>query len=155
MTYLFYRFFFLRKVLLQFASIRFCKSMASLLSSGLTLVDALKQAQKILPHPFLSDIIEKAQQKIIQGKPLSEALEKAPHPFSQMSKMIAISEESGNLATMFQHISTLQQEEAEAFLQRLVSLIQPILLLVLGLIIGTVMLSILLPLCDAGSLLDI
>ena len=73
---------------------------------------------------------------------------------SLVSRMLAIGEQTGQNAKMLNHIATLCEEDLTRTLQRYTALLQPLLLLVLGLLIGVVVLSILIPLTDVGSVLQ-
>jgi general secretion pathway protein F len=73
---------------------------------------------------------------------------------SLVSRMLAIGEKTGQNAAMLKHIAILCEEDLTRTLQRYTSLLQPLLLLFLGLLIGTVILSILIPLTDVGSVLQ-
>lgn len=143
-----------RKQLMKIGAVRFSKSMHSLLLSGMPLVNALSHSADILSYPYLISLVERLKEKILEGRSLSSSLQESPAPFHEMGKMMAIAEESGDMATMFNHIARTHQEELEESVQRFTSLLQPILLLSLGLVIGCVVLAILLPLCDAGTILD-
>jgi general secretion pathway protein F len=144
----------IRRWILKVCAIRFCFSLSSLLYSGLTLHKALSQTKKMFFYPEIETIIHKAGERILQGKNLSLSFSDAPLPFSEMGKMIAIAEESGNLPEMLRHIGQIHQKEVSEAVQKFTTLIQPIMLLFLGLVIGCVVLAILLPLCDASSILD-
>ena len=68
--------------------------------------------------------------------------------------MLAIAQESGSLVEMLSHIADLNRDELEKNLSRVTSFIQPIILLVLGIIVGTILLAVLLPLTDVSSFLE-
>ena len=68
--------------------------------------------------------------------------------------MMAIAEESGNMAKMMQHVSEIYEEDLERSLNRLTSFLQPVILLFLGLVVAVILLSVLLPLTDVSSMIQ-
>jgi general secretion pathway protein F/type IV pilus assembly protein PilC len=68
--------------------------------------------------------------------------------------MLAISEESGKIAEMMQHLSDIYEEDIERSLNRLTSFVQPVMLLVLGVVVAIILLAVLLPLTDVSSVLQ-
>lgn len=147
----FYFFPILDKIFYQSALIRFCRSFASLVSSKVEYPLALQLASSVMAHPFLEKEIAKRSSQLIEGKKLSHIfrdIEGFPSIFIQM---IAIGEEGGEMAKMLYFLAKLFEDDLEKTLLRLTTLIQPLLLVVLGAIIGLVVLSVLLPLTDVSS----
>jgi predicted membrane GTPase involved in stress response len=92
--------------------------------------------------------------KVIEGKTISGELTQYKEIPSLFTRMVKIGEESGKLAPMLGQVAQLYEEETERTLQLMVSLSQPILLIVMGGAIGAIILSVLLPLADVQSLLQ-
>lgn len=142
----------LKTLVLQSALVRFCRSFSILLAGGVPLLDSLRLSRKVMNNLLLEQVIENAEKKIVEGKPLSAELKTSPLIPALVIRMLAISEETGNVAPMLQNIADIYEEELEKNLLQLTTLLQPILLMTLGLIVGVVLLSILIPLTDVGSL---
>ncbi len=144
---------YLKTLMLKVALVRFCRSFSILLSGGLSFIDALKLARKGMKHPFLENEITKAEKKVIQGGKLSEQLKQSSIPLL-FSRMLAIAEEGGGTEQMLLHLASIYEEEIEKKLAKLTSILQPIVLLILGIVIGFVVLAVLLPLTDVSSFLS-
>jgi general secretion pathway protein F/type IV pilus assembly protein PilC len=142
----------LKTLILQAALVRFCRSFSILLAGGVPLLDSLRLSRKVMNNLLLEQVIENAEKKIVEGKPLSAELKTSPLIPALVIRMLAISEETGNVAPMLQNIADIYEEELEKNLLQLTTLLQPILLMTLGLIVGVVLLSILIPLTDVGSI---
>ena len=91
-----------------------------------------------------------AEKEVASGSTLSQHVGWMP---SFAPRMLSVAEKTGQLGPMFFQIATLCEEEFSRSLEQYSALIQPVLLLLLGLLIGTVVLSILIPLTDVGSML--
>ncbi len=130
---------------------RFARTLGTLLEGGLPLTISLAYAKEALGNARLNEIIQRVEQKIIEGVPFSTELSRYKEVPSLFSRMVLIGEESGKLSSMLGQLATLYEEETERTLTRVVSLAQPVMLLLMGCLIGGVLLSILLPLSSFGS----
>jgi len=137
----------------QTAMARFSRTMGTLLQGGVTIIQALQISKKTIRNPFLEDVIEDAEEKIIQGSLLSKELKKSNLIPSLVPRMLAIGEEGGSAPTMFHKIADLYEEEIEKTLTRVTTLAQPVILILMGGIVGLIMLAVLLPLTDVNSFL--
>lgn len=133
------------------AFVRFCRAAATLLEGGLPLVQAFAQARRVMRHPVLEQVIASAEEKISQGESIHVPFQNHPLIPPLIPRMIGIAEEGGKLPFMMRQIAQIYEEELEKTLTHFASLAQPVLLLVLGAIIGFVLLSVLLPLTDVSS----
>ena len=106
-----------------------------------------------MKNRLLENVIAEAEQKVTEGKTLSGELAQSPFIPSIVPRMLSIAEETGKTAFMLQSIANICEENLEKKLQQVVAFLQPALLLILGLIVGIVLLSILIPLTDVGSVL--
>lgn len=144
----------LKALTLEASLIRFCRSASLLLIGGVPLIETLRLSSKTMNNILLENVIDQAAKKIVEGKSLSSELKTSPLIPPLVIRMLAISEETGKVAPMLHNIADIYEEELEKNLAQLTTLLQPALLLLLGLIVGVVLLSILIPLTDVGSILQ-
>jgi general secretion pathway protein F/type IV pilus assembly protein PilC len=130
---------------------RFARTLGTLIEGGLPLTTALAYSKESLGNARLTEIIDRVEQKIIEGVSFSMELSRYKEIPPLFSRMMSIGEESGKLSAMLAQLSTIYEEETERSLNRVVALSQPVLLLLMGGLIGGVLLSILLPLSSFGS----
>ena len=104
-------------------------------------------------NPFLEEVIELAEGKIIEGSLLSKEIKKSALIPSLVPRMLAIGEEGGNAPLMFHKIADLYEEDVEKTLNRVTSLAQPVVLVIMGGVVGLSMLAVLLPLTDVNAFL--
>lgn len=142
-----------REVFTEAVLMRFCRVLSILLSSGVTLVEALKYAKGVIHHPDFEKVISKAEEGIVKGSKFSQELKKSPLIPSLVVRMIETSEETGSSSEMLLSIGEIYEEKLEKTISQFTNLLQPVMLLVLGLLVGLVLLSVLLPLTDMSSLM--
>ncbi len=135
----------------KIAIARFARAASVLLEGGIPLLSALAQARTVMRHPLLETVILDAEKRLSRGEALSQSL--SHHPFIPplVPRMLSLAEQGGNLSFSFEQIAQIYEEEIENTLVQFSALAQPILLLVLGGLVGFVLLSVLLPLTDVGG----
>ena len=139
---------------MQAVMVRFCRTLARLLKSGVPLLEGLQLARGVMQNHLFEQAIEASEAKVMEGRSLSGQLKKHPIIPAPAVRMLGIAEESGNTADMLGHIADLYNSELEKHLSRLTSYLQPVILLVLGMIVGVILLAVLLPLTDVSSFLE-
>jgi general secretion pathway protein F/type IV pilus assembly protein PilC len=139
----------------KIALIRFCRACATLLEGGLPLIGAFAQARSVMGHPQLEKIIVIAEEKMAQGVPLAVPFTGHSLIPSLFPRMLSIADQSGKLSFTMQQIAQIYEDEVETTLSYFAAAAQPVLLLILGVLVGFVLLSVLLPLTDVSSFLSI
>lgn len=123
----------------------FSRSLSLLLKSG---VPALRSLEIVLPgieDKTFKDELKKVCQQVSSGQSISRSMENSTSLPSFFTKMVAVGEESGRLSDVLDELSRSYTQQIESDIALVSSLIEPILILTLGLILGTIVLSILLP----------
>ncbi len=141
----------IKTVVTQSAVARFSRTMSTLLKEGVPLVEALQIARKTMRNPHLEEVIEQSEKQVVEGSMLSQELKKSSLIPPLVPRMLAIAEEGGDSAKMLGKIADLYEEEVERSLTRAVSLVQPLILLLMGTVVGLIMFAVLLPLSDVSS----
>lgn len=142
---------FLKTLTIQTAIARFCRTMSTLLQGGLSIIDSLRISRGVMRNVVMEKEIQNAEIKIIEGNSLSYELGKSKYIPPLVSRMLAVGEESGTSPIMLGKIADIYEQDLEKTLDRVMALAQPIILIVMGVIIGSVLLAILLPLTDVSS----
>ncbi|WP_159446328.1 type II secretion system F family protein [Desulfonispora thiosulfatigenes] len=140
---------FLNEFSQKIITTRFCHILAKLLNSGVVLLKALEIGEKTINHTLFKKEIILAQEKIQKGVNLYESLKtsKCIHPLGL--QMIAIGESSGELDELLFKVGTKFDQEIDYTAERLPKLIEPILLVILGVIVGTIIIGVLMPMFSA------
>ncbi len=126
-------------------SARCARAFASLYSSGVQTLDMIETTGKVLNNAYLEDQFESVLESVSRGELISKSIE-ATNEFEQMlSSMIYIGEESGSLGDILNSTADYFDDEADSAIQRMISMIEPIMIIVLGIIIGFIVVSIIQP----------
>lgn len=133
------------KILSALYLARLAESMATLIKSGISILDAIKITAELVDNQTYQAILLDAEEAVRGGGAMSEALARYPEMPALMTSMMAIGERTGKMDTMLGHVSKFYREESETAIQSLSQLIEPILMLILGLGVAILVSSILLP----------
>ena len=128
---------------------RFTESISVLLQGGVTIVQALEITARTIGSAIYGDILKASATEVQGGALLSQALAKYPNYFPPLiSQMIAVGESTGKIDTLLSKASSFYSRELEDLVGNLVELIQPILMIVIGGVVGLLFISILTPIFD-------
>jgi type II secretory pathway component PulF len=132
----------LRKIALQ----RFASTLSSLLSSGLPIIDSLEITADAVGNEELKTSLRRvAREGILKGLTIGEAFRKEPAFPRMVVNLMAISEKAGHIENILATLADFYTSEIESAVKSLVSFLEPVLLLIIGLVIGTIALSIIVP----------
>jgi type IV pilus assembly protein PilC len=127
---------------------RFAQTLSTLLNSGVTILDALSITAKTAGNKVLEKGIFKTLEKISGGLTIAEPLKETGVFPPMVIHMISVGEKTGDLAEMLKKISEFYEEEVNAAVDALTSIIEPVMLVVMGGIIGGVLIAMYLPMFD-------
>lgn len=137
----------LRKIILS----RFASSFAMMYSSGITVLDAIRSCEEIVGNKALEQALRTAGQQIADGKNLTAAFQELELFPPLVIRMLRIGENTGGLDTALLNVSYFYNREVREAIGKLQAMIEPVLTVVLGLVLGWVMLAVLGPVYDAIS----
>ena len=137
----------------KLAVARFTRTLGSLLENGVSMLIALDIVKNIAGNVLISNAVEKASQEVGKGQALWAALDDG-RIFPQLSiQMIQVGEQSGELEGMLNKIADVFEKEVENSIMRLTSYLEPVMILVMGCIVGFIVLSICLPIFEMNQLI--
>ena len=144
---------FIKDFLLYSAIIRFTRTLSILLKGGVPLLQAIDLSKEVVPLLALRRFFEGVQKKVGEGKTFSSEM---IHPLIPMlvPRMLKTAEDTGKMPEMLQSVGEIYEEELDKNLTYFTTLLQPVLLIFLGAIVGVILLSILLPLTDVSSFIS-
>src|SRR3989344_896589 len=125
---------------------RFAESTRVLIKGGLTIPQAIEISSRTIGNAVYEDLLHEAANEIRKGKLLSKALEEMPAFPPLIPQLVSIGESTGRLEQLLQKINDFYTREVEDVVNNLVGLIQPILMVVIGVMVAILFASILLPL---------
>ncbi len=129
-------------ITLKSNSAKFSRTMATLVSSGMSITTALEITGRALGNIWYKLALQKAKAEVEQGMPLSVPIRQEEEIFPPMvHNMLAIGEETGNIEHMLDKVAEYYEEETEVKTKNLTELMQPVMIVVLGGIIGLLVLA--------------
>jgi general secretion pathway protein F len=135
-----------------FQMARFYRTLSMLLSGGIPILQALAMSQGLLAAT-LAPRVANAITAIREGNPVSEAMEKSGLVTPLSLRMLRVGEKSGEMGRMMEQIAVLHDEELSRWLDWFTRLLEPVLMIIIGLVIGAVVMMLYMPIFDlAGSL---
>ena len=137
----------------KLAVARFSRTLGSLLENGVSMLIALDIVKNIAGNKLISDTIENAASEVGKGQALGDALSEG-QIFPQLSiQMVQVGEQSGQLEAMLNKVADVYEKEVESTILRLTSYLEPLMILVMGAIVGFIVLSICLPIFEMNRLI--
>jgi type IV pilus assembly protein PilC len=134
---------------------RFARTFATLISSGVPILGALEIVASTSGNVHIEELVNEASESVRQGETLASPLAMKPKLFPPMvTRMIAIGEKSGALEALLMKISEFYDQQVEAAVEQLTSLIEPIMICVMGVIVGGMVLAIFLPIFEMQKALQ-
>jgi general secretion pathway protein F len=132
---------------------RFTRTLGTLLSNGVPVVTSFDIVKNIIDNTVISKEIEKARDDIREGKEIAKPLAQSGVFPPIVVNMIAVGEKSGQLEEMLNRVSRILEAEMESSLKRLTSLMEPVMILLMGAVVAFIVISILLPIFEMNELI--
>lgn len=138
----------IKKQVAMIATSRFTRTLATLLGSGIPIIQALETSANVTSNLVIVDEMKKVTEDIKKGVSLSSLLKRMNIFPPMMVSMVGIGEESGALEDMLDRAADYYDEELETAIQRLVQLLEPLMIVVMAFVVGFIVISMLLPMFD-------
>ena len=136
----------------KFETARFARTLAALLRGGVPMLEALGTVQGVVSNRLLARAIGQVQVRVREGKGMARPLSESGLFPPLALNMIAVGEETGKLESMLAEIASYYDQEVKRTTKRLTALLEPALILTMGLIIGIVVISMLLAIFSINDL---
>ncbi|MEE8525043.1 MAG: type II secretion system F family protein [Thermoanaerobaculia bacterium] len=132
-----------------FALSEFCRALATLIAGGLPLVAAFEIAVRAVGNKYVSKRIEPAIDEVRQGQAFNDSLYRTGIFPKLAIDMVKVGEATGSLDEMLNNISDYFDQRVETRVQRMLSLVEPIMLVIMGILVAVLLISIYLPMFSA------
>jgi general secretion pathway protein F len=139
------------KLLRMLAIARFSKTMSTLLKSGVPLLGAMGIVRNIVNNRILAEAIDDARNSIKEGESIAAPLKRSGEFPPLVIHMIAVGERSGQLEEMLNNVAESYQEQAETRINALMTLLEPLMIVMMGGAVGFMVVSILLPIMQLNE----
>jgi len=141
----------LKDIIIKVAVARFSRTFASLMSAGVGMLDALEVTGKAIGNKVIEEELKEAAKAVKNGKQLSEPLATSKHFPPIVSQMLAVGEETGQIDTILVKVADFYEEEVTVVIDGLTSVIEPLMIIVLGSMVGLIAASVMGPIASLSK----
>ena len=131
---------------------RFARTLGTMLQSGVPMLRSLDTAKQIVGNVLIQQAIEDAKKAVTEGESLAQTLKKSGQFPATMIHMVAVGERAGQLEQMLERVAITYESEVDTKLTRFTSLLEPLMLVIMGGAVAFIVFSILQPIMDLGQL---
>jgi type IV pilus assembly protein PilC len=124
---------------------RFARTLATLMEGGIPVIQALESAGPTSGSIILADVVKDACKKITEGKNISGPLEESDLFPPMFTHMVAVGEETGQLSSLLEKLAEFYEDEVATTSKGLTALIEPLMLIIVGVVVGIMLISLYLP----------
>lgn len=139
-------------LLKKVAVAKFTRTLGTLIKSGVPILQALETVAKTAGNKVIEIAIMTARESVKEGERIAVQLKKANIFPPMVIQMVAIGEETGNLDTMLSKIADFYDQEVDTAVKALTSMIEPIIIVVMGVVIGFIVIAMFLPMFELGGM---
>jgi type II secretory pathway component PulF len=130
---------------------RFCRTMATLVQGGVPILTSFEVAERAVGNRVIRQAIDQVRSAVREGESLATPLKRTGVFPGLVTNMIAVGEETGNLQEMLNRVADAYDAEITNRMRALISLVEPLVILMMGVIIGTIVLSMLIPVLELST----
>jgi type IV pilus assembly protein PilC len=141
----------LGNVLRKIAVARFCRTLGTLVSSGVPILEGLEITAKTAGNAVVAEAIMATRTSVEQGKTISEPLKNTDVFPPMVVQMVAVGEQTGALETMLNKIADFYEDEVDEATANMLAMLEPIMIMFLGIVIGGIVISMYMPMFDLIS----
>lgn len=141
----------INNIIIKIAIARFARTFASLMSAGVNVLDALSVTGGAIGNKVIEAELLEAAKQVKNGKQLSEPLSHSKHFPAIVSQMLAVGEETGKIDTILVKVADFYEEEVEAIIDGLSSIIEPLMIVFLGGMVGLIAASVMGPIASLSK----
>jgi general secretion pathway protein F len=140
-------------VVLKLAVARFARTLGTLLAGGVSLFQALGIVRTIMSNRHLAEIVDKIKERVGEGGSLTANLKESGVFPPVFLHMVGVGEETGELEKMMIHVADTFESEVDRTISAVTSLLEPVMILAMGLVVGLIVIAILLPIFEMSHII--
>jgi len=140
-------------IYLKMAMARFGRTLGSLLRSGVPPLSALEIVRNIVNNTLIAEAIDHAMEEVEAGASLATSLAQSRWFPPIVIQMISVGEQSGELENMLDKVADVYERETESKIMAMTSMLEPVMILVMGVVVGFIVISILLPIFEMNQMI--
>ncbi len=141
-------------LIIMVAVARFARTLATLLSSGVPVLTAMDITRNVLGNTELMRVVEEARESVREGEGIAKPLRQAGRFPPIVTHMIAVGERTGQLEEMLVHVADTYDQQIEVRVGAMTSILEPVLIVVMGVVVGGIAFAILMPLLQLNEMIQ-
>ena len=141
-------------LVIKSAAATFSRTLATLLASGIPLMDAIEQVAKMIKNKIIRDDLLEAKVQVAKGVPLSKPLRDMEYFPPMLSQMTRIGEETGNIEDMMDKVADYYEMEVNNVTDALTAMMEPMIIVVMAVVVGGIVLAIYAPMLSMYDAVD-
>ncbi len=130
---------------------RFARTFGSLMASGISVLDAINSTKTALGNSVYQDELAEVAQKVKNGRPMSEHIRASKNFPAIVGQMLSVGEETGQIDSILLKLAEFYEKEVDTVVEGITSIIEPILIIVLGGMVGFIVISVFGPISSIGN----
>lgn len=135
----------LGKILLVVESARFSRTLASLFSSGMPIIQSIEIVTKVMKNSYVQNRLYQVNEDVRRGVSISGSVKKLNVFPAMLCSMLSIGEESGNMDEILNKTAAYYDEESDTAISKMIALLEPVMIVLLAVIVGFIIISIITP----------
>jgi type IV pilus assembly protein PilC len=141
-------------LLQKIAIARFTSTLSALVESGVPIIRSLEIVSETSGNETINDVLRDAMRRTEKGEPIADALRISPYVPRMVAKMVEVGETTGRLDAMLKRVSDFYTDQVNAAVSAMTSLIEPMLIVFLGVVVGGIVLSMFLPIFEMTQIVS-
>jgi type IV pilus assembly protein PilC len=141
----------INKILVKIAIARFARTFSALIEAGVSVLEALDVTSRAVGNVIYEEAIVKAEEQVKNGKSLSSVIEANPIFPSIVSQMLSVGEETGQTDKILVKVAEFYEEEVDTAIQGISSIIEPVMIVIMGSMVGLIAASVMLPIAGLAE----
>ncbi len=139
------------KIYIKIVLARFFQTLSTLVKSGVDIISSLEISINVADNVYIESILDQVKEKVLAGNPLGVEMAKLPIFPRMVTRMTTVGEKSGQLDAMFDKITDYYNDEVDTTVASLSSIVEPILIVGMGIIVGTAVVAMYLPIFNLAA----
>lgn len=131
---------------------RIFRAIASMVAGGVTLLESVRLAHRATSDPYWRALLEDVIQNLLQGSRASEAMKAVDFLPPEAAQLMATAERTGRVADVLEDVGLFYEEDASRRIKRLVAALEPVIIMVMGVLVAGIVMSVMLPMLDVTTM---
>ncbi|MGV3485883.1 MAG: type II secretion system F family protein [Planctomycetaceae bacterium] len=131
---------------------RIFRAIASMVAGGVTLLESVRLARRATSDPYWNNLLDEVVQNLLQGSRASEAMKQVDFLPPEAAQLMATAERTGRVADVLEDVGLFYEEDASRRIKRLVAALEPVIIMVMGVVVAGIVMSVMLPMLDVTTM---